>query len=232
MANKRRGLDREGERLPLRRYDHGNPLRSRAEVALSAGEKGPSLRQRRASTPRPLRTERERSGVNRAGYTPQSRSYESNVRRKIRSTERYEDPEIRRKARLFPNTKDASRREIDPFDDAHVVAKKNVRGTKGGRSSVYSTSESYDPSRRGGIGGFREGTYGETMPETRRGGAGNQNRRTQSQANVKNKKEGLPPRRKMQGRQGDEGQRRPPRSSQRGTKPGIRGKRDYSRRRA
>src|SRR5688572_28664549 len=122
MANKRRGLDREGETLPLRRYKHGNPVRTRAEVQLPADENGPARRQRRAAAPRPLRTERERSGVARAGYKPQSRSYESNVRRQLRGTERYEDPEIRRKARLFPNTKDSSRREIDPFDDAHVIA--------------------------------------------------------------------------------------------------------------
>jgi hypothetical protein len=232
MASKRRGLDREGERLPLRRYDHGSPIRSRAQVALPAGEAGPTRRTKRAPTPRPLKTERERSGVGRAGYRPQSRSYESNVRRSLRKNERVEDPSVRRKARLFPNTKDASRREMDPFDEAHVIARRVERGTKGGRSSVYSRKAAYDPSSRGGVGGFREGTYGQTMRETRRGGAGNQDRISQRQANVKNKQEGLPPGRKMQGQQGAQGQRGAPRSSQRGTRPGIRGKRGYSRRRA
>src|SRR5688572_12729009 len=82
-----------------------------------------------------LRTERERSGPGRAGYVPQSRSYNSNVRRKLRRVQAARDAKARpRRAAATAN---------EQYDEAHRVARRGVRSTHVKRSSVYDQSRSY-----------------------------------------------------------------------------------------
>lgn len=144
-----------------------------------------------------LRTERERSGPGRAGYVPRSRSYASNLKRKLRQEGR-PAPADRGHA---PSTAQ------EQFDDAHRLASRGGRSSRIKRSSVYDQPASYYRGSRGGAaGGFIEGQLGETAPRMRRGGAADQNGRTRSSANVKNKARGAGPRRRRQGQRGDAGQ--------------------------
>jgi hypothetical protein len=127
-----------------------------------------------------IRTERERSGAGRSGYVPRSRSYASNLKRKLRKS---------RPANVRRTKAPATAGE--QFDDAHRMAKRGIRGSRVKRSSVYDRPEAYYRKSRGGpAGGFIEGNLGETAVRARRGGHGDQNRRTQSIANVKNKPRG------------------------------------------
>lgn len=143
-----------------------------------------------------LRTERERSGKARSGYVPVSRTYESNLRRVLR---RKSQPTVGR-----PEAPSTAREQ---YADAHRAARRGVRSTRIKRTSVYDQSQSYYRGSRGSAsGGFIEGSLGETATRARRGGAGDQNRRTQAIANVKNKRRGAAPRRHRQSDQGDAGQ--------------------------
>ena len=145
-----------------------------------------------------VRTERERSGKARAGYVPQSRSYASNLKRKLRRK-----PGVGTTSRATS----AGARMDEEYDAAHRLARRGVRSTRLKRTSVYDQSQSYYRRSRGSpAGGFIEGKLGETTPRARRGGHGDQDRRTKSLANVKNKRSGRGPRRLRQSDQGDAGQ--------------------------
>lgn len=146
-----------------------------------------------------LRTERERSGPKRSGYVPRSRSYVSNVRRKLRRVQAERD------AKAKPKRAASTPRE--QYDEAHALARRGVRSTRVKRTSVYDQSQAYYRKTRGSkAGGFIEGFKGDTAVRTRRGGAGDQNKRTRSVANVKNKRTGRGPQRRRQSDQGDAGQ--------------------------